>query len=270
MPELALRDIIERLRHRREIGVAARQIVVGRRRDERLGGRRWRAALPGRHGQARLAESFFMGLAVPNLKFSLRSRRRGAFIIRPDCGTIKAVKRDRNSESQAAARRSGARAGRAFLCRALCDDPREAAAYLARKLRERGWDGRRRAAARRAGRADGGASAMSTTAPSPRPAPPRCPGAAMARGGSTRRCAPPGSARRMRPRRGRSRPTAPGRRRCASPNGAGSARSRPREADRPAREKALAAMLRAGHPAAARPAHSSAARPGEIPEADSR
>ena len=62
--------------------------------------------------------------------------------------------------------------------------------------------------------------------------------------------------------------SAPGRPPCASPSGARIGPFAAAEPDRAAREKALAAMLRAGHPLdLAR--RLVAARPGEIPDADS-
>ena len=82
-----------------------------------------------------------MGLGGPDLEFSLRSRRRGAFIFRPDCGTNKAVTRVRNRkvkpplDAETLEQAALSYAGRYATTRA------KLASYLRRKLRERGWSG---------------------------------------------------------------------------------------------------------------------------------
>src|SRR4051812_29151490 len=82
-----------------------------------------------------------MGLPGPNFEFSLRSRRRGAFIFRPDCGTNKAVTRAPNRkvkpplDAETLEQAALSYAGRYATTRA------KLAAYLTRKLRERGWSG---------------------------------------------------------------------------------------------------------------------------------
>ena len=169
----------------------------------------------------------------------------------------------------AAARRGGARTGRAFLCRPLCDDPREARApissascanaagrapasrrssALVERMAALGYvDDRAFAAARAAalGRRGYGERRV---------------GEALRAAGIDEEDARRGA------RGGRAR--APGRRRCASPSGGGSARSPPREADRRGARKG------AGGDAARRPSARSGAaagrppRPGEIPDAD--
>ena len=212
-----------------------------------------------------------MGLdRVPNLKFSLRPRRRGAFIIRLDCGTIMAVKQDRSRSARppldAAALEQAALAyaGRYATTRARLR------AYLVRKLRERGWAEARRAAGRRAGRAAWRRSAMSTTAPSPRPA-----AAALGRRGYGARRVGDGAAR-GRDRRGGCAPRRAAARRDGAWEAALALRRAP--ADRAVRRRARPIGRRAKRRSprccapAIRPAWpgaSSARRPGEIPDADS-
>jgi len=205
-------------------------------------------------------------LTVPNSKFSLRSRRRGAFIIRLDCGTIKAVKRERNSKAKRPLDEAGLEQAALFYAGRYATSRARLKTYLARKLRERGWQGaaapplealierladlgyvddRAFAAARGA--------ALSRRGYGPR----RLDAALHAAGigeedaAEAREAAAAGAweaALRFAERR-RIGPFAVA------------------EADRPAREKALAAMLRAGHPSALA-LRIMAARPGEIPEAD--
>src|ERR1041384_5281621 len=83
----------------------------------------------------------FHGLCGPYLEFSLRSRRRGAFIFRPDCGTNKAVTRAPNRkvkpplDAEMLERAALAYAGRYATTRASPPP------FLDRRLRERGGGG---------------------------------------------------------------------------------------------------------------------------------
>lgn len=200
------------------------------------------------------------------MQFRLRSRRRGAFIIRLDCGTIMAVRRDRSSkarppyDSETLEQAALAYAGRYATSRARL------AAYLARKLRERGWSGSgdppvAALVERMAGHGyvDDRAFASARAASLGR------------RGYGERRL------REALRAAGIEEMDAAGAREEAR-NGAWAAALRfaerrrigpfaASEPDRPGREKALAAMLRAGHPVElAR--RLVLAKPGKIPEAD--
>jgi regulatory protein len=199
--------------------------------------------------------------------FSPRSRRRGAFIFRLDCGTIMAVmtrqgnRRERPPLDMAALEQAALfYAGRYATSRA------KLGAYLKRKVIERGWagsgappledivermaalgyvDDRAFASARGAALSRRGYGARRVGAAL------RAAGIGEEDGAEARGAAAEGawaSALRFAERR-RIGPFATA------------------EADRPARQKALAAMMRAGHPAdLAR--RIVAARPGEIPDAD--
>ena len=207
-----------------------------------------------------------MGLCGPDLEFSLRSRRRGAFIFRPDCGTNKAVTRLRNPkvkpplDAETLEQAALSYAGRYATTRA------KLVAYLMRKLRERGWSGagappvdalvermaalsyvddRAFASARAAALTRRGYGARRVGLAL------RAAGIEEEDGAEARALAAEGAweaALRFAERR-RIGPFA-----AAEP-------------DRPGREKALAAMLRAGHPVdIAR--RLVAARPGQVPDAD--
>ena len=207
-----------------------------------------------------------MGLCGPDLEFSLRSRRRGAFIFRPDCGTNKAVTRLRNPkvkpplDAETLEQAALSYAGRYATTRA------KLVAYLMRKLRERGWSGagappvdalvermaalsyvddRAFASARAAALTRRGYGARRVGLAL------RTAGIEEEDGADARALAAEGAweaALRFAERR-RIGPFA-----AAEP-------------DRPGREKALAAMLRAGHPVdIAR--RLVAARPGQVPDAD--
>ena len=207
-----------------------------------------------------------MGLVAPNSSSAFALRRRGAFIFRPDCGTNKAVTRVRNRkvkpplDAETLEQAALSYAGRYATTRA------KLAAYLTRKLRERGWNGagepptgrlvermatlgyvddrafasaraaalsRRGYGARRIGAALRGAGIGDEDAADARGIAAASAWDAALRFAERRRIGPFARA----------------------------------EADRPAREKALAAMLRAGHPMhIARILVS--ARPGEVPQAD--
>ena len=207
-----------------------------------------------------------MGFQGPDLEFSLRSRRRGAFIFRPDCGTNKAVTRVRNRnvkppfDAETLEQAALSYAGRYATTRA------KLAAYLRRKLRERGWSGagtppvealvermaslsyvddrafasaraaaltRRGYGARRVGLALRAAGIEEEDSAEARTLAADAAWEAALRFAERRRIGPFAAA----------------------------------EPDRPAREKALAAMLRAGHPIdLAR--RLVAARPGQVPDAD--
>jgi len=207
-----------------------------------------------------------MGLAVPVSSSAFALRRRGAFIFRPDCGTNKAVTRVRNRnvkpplDAEALDQAALSYAGRYATTYA------KLALYLSRKLRERGWSGageppigalvermaalgyvddrafasaraaaltRRGYGARRVGAALRGAGIGDEDAADARAIASASAWEAALRFAQRRRIGPFAEA----------------------------------EADRPGREKALAAMLRAGHPM-----HIArlmvAARPGEVPQAD--
>ena len=189
-------------------------------------------------------------------EFSLRPTRRGAFIIRLDCGTNMAMSRIvAEGRSRRSTRRRSSRP-RFSMPGAMRRPARSCAAYLGRKLRERGWAEARRAADRGARRADGGARLCRRPRLRERPRRRRSRGAAMARGGSATalRAAgigeEDGAEAREAAEDGRL-----GRPPCALPSAGGSGPFAAAEADRPAREKALAAMLRAGHPPRSRAAH---------------
>jgi regulatory protein len=207
-----------------------------------------------------------MGLPGPEFEFSLRSRRRGAFIFRPDCGTNKAVTRAQQRkvkpplDAEALEQAALAYAGRYATTRA------KLAFYLGRKLRERGWSGAgdppvaalvERMA--RLGYVDDRAFAAARAAALSRR------GYGARRVGAALRAAGIGDedaadAREIAADAAWEAALHFARRRRIGPFAEA-------EADRPAREKALAAMLRAGHPLPiAR--RLVAARPGEVPQAD--
>jgi regulatory protein len=207
-----------------------------------------------------------MGLPGPKFEFSLRSRRRGAFIFRPDCGTNKAVTRvhDRKVklplDAEALERAALSYAGRYATTRA------KLSAYLDRKLREHGWTGAgeppvaslvERMA--RLGYVDDRAFASARAAALTRR------GYGALRIGAVLRGAgiddeDAADAREIASEAEWEAALSFARRRRIGPFAE-------TEADRPAREKAVASMLRAGHPLriARRLA---AARPGEVPQAD--
>jgi regulatory protein len=209
-----------------------------------------------------------MGPRGPKPKFSLRPRRRGAFIIRPDCGTNKAVKPYRNRKVKPPLDEAALEQAALFYAGRYATTRAKLSAYLARKLRERGWEGAKEpqldalvermarlgyvddrafAAARAAALARRGYGARRVDAAL------RADGIGEQDAAGARESAAAGAweaALRFAERR------------RIGPFAAG-------EADRPAREKAFAAMLRAGHPARL-VRKILAARPGEIPEADSR
>ena len=193
-------------------------------------------------------------------------RRRGAFIIRPDCGTNKAVTRDRNKgerpplDAERLERTALFYAGRYATTRA------KLALYLRRKLRERGWasDGQPPVEAlvermAELGYVDDQAFASARA------------GALSRRGYGARRVDQAlraagigeedgAEARRIAGEEGWNAALRFAERRKIGPFAAA-------ESDRATREKALAAMIRAGHPMPiAR--RIVAARVGEIPEAD--
>src|SRR3954469_7173030 len=186
-----------------------------------------------------------MGLAGPNSSSAFALRRRGAFIFRPDCGTNKAVTRARNRnvkppyDDAALEQTALAYAGRYATSRA------KLAFYLARKLRERGWSG---AGAPPVGRLVERMAALGYV--DDRAFAEARAGALSRRGYGARRV---GAALRA---AGIAEADAAGAREIAAEAAWESALRFARrrrlgpfaetEADRPAREKALAAMLRAG------------------------
>ena len=125
-----------------------------------------------------------------------------------------------------------------------------------------------RAPGRGARRADGGARLCRRPRLRRRPRPPRWAGAAMARGGSARRCARRESARRTAPRRARRREDGRLGRRPALRRARriGPVRRRARPTGRPAKRPSRRCSAPAIRPPGA--AHRLAARPGEIPDAD--
>ena len=144
---------------------------------------------------------------------------------------------------------SGSTSSRCAMSGASRRPGRSSRSYLARKLRERGWDGERRRADRRGASSSGWpGSAMSTMPPSRWPRP-----VAGQRGYGARRVRQ--SAARGRRWRGRTsagaatagRGRARSRPRCVSPGAGGSGRLPQASADRKEREKRSAAMIRAGH-----------------------
>ena len=152
---------------------------------------------------------------------------------------------------------AGARAGRAFLCRPLCDHPREAAPPISRaSCASAAGTGPSDAAGRRAGRADGGARLCRRPrlrrGPRRRACPSRLWRAAGRRGAARRRH----RARRMRPRRAEI--AADGAweaaLRFAERRQDRAVRGRASPIARPAKRR-FAAMLRAGHPARSRAPH---------------
>ena len=207
-----------------------------------------------------------MGLAAPNPSSAFALRRRGAFIFRPDCGTNKAVTRAQSPKVKppfdAAALEQAALsyAGRYATSRARL------AAYLRRKLRERGWGGPGEAPVEalvarmaRLGYVDDRAFASARAASlSRRGYGARRIGAALRGAGIAEEDA------------AEARALAAGAAWAAALRYAERRRIGPFaavQADRPGREKALAAMLRAGHPMEIARILV-AARPGQVPQAD--
>jgi regulatory protein len=208
-----------------------------------------------------------MGLPVPASSSAFALRRRGAFIFRPDCGTNKAVTRVHDPkvklplDAEALERAALSYAGRYATTRA------KLAAFLERKLRERGWSGAgappvpdlvERMA--KLGYVDDRAFASARAAALTRR------GYGARRVGAALRGAgiddeDSAEARELASEAEWEAALSFARRRRIGPFAEA-------EADRPAREKALASMLRAGHPLRiAR--RLVAARPGEVPQADS-
>jgi regulatory protein len=203
---------------------------------------------------------------VPNIKFSLRPTRRGAFIIWRDCGTIMAVKPGRDKKDRppydagALEQAALAYAARYATTRA------KLLFYLKRKLAERGWAGagappldtlvERMAAA---GYVDDAAFAAGRAA------------ALGRRGYGERRVAAALAAAGIAPDdAAEARETARGGAWAAALRFAERRRIGPFAAAEPGRaerEKALAAMLRAGHPLDLS-RRLIGARPGEIPQPD--
>ena len=199
-------------------------------------------------------------------KFSLRPRRRGAFIIRLDYGTNMAMSHDRGRRVKPPLDAERLEQTALFYAGRYATTRAKLAAYLGRKVRERGWADARapsiealveRMAA--LGYVDDRAFANARA------------GALTRRGYGVRRVGAALRAAGIGEEDGAEA-------REAAENGAWDAALRfaerrkigpfaATEADRPAREKAFAAMLRAGHPPGlAR--RILAARPGEIPQAD--
>ena len=208
-----------------------------------------------------------MGLIESRIsKFSLRPTRRGAFIIRLDYGTNMAMSHDRGRRAKPPLDPAGLEQTALFYAGRYATTRAKLAAYLGRKVRERGWTETgsppiealvdRMAAL---GYVDDRAFAHARA------------GALTRRGYGARRV---GEALRA---AGIGEEDSADAREAAA-EGAWEAALRfaqrrkigpysASEADRPAREKAYAAMLRAGHPPGlAR--RIVAARPGEIPQAD--
>lgn len=209
-----------------------------------------------------------MGLPVPISSSAFALRRRGAFIFRPDCGTNKAVTRDPNRkvkpplDADALEQAALSYAGRYATTRA------KLSAYLARKLRERGWSGagappvgplvERMATL---GYVDDRAFASARAAALSRR------GYGERRIGAALRAAGIGEEDGAEAREIASESAWDAALRFAQRRRIGPFAEA--ESGRPAREKALAAMLRAGHPLPiAR--RLVAARPGEVPEADGK
>jgi regulatory protein len=192
--------------------------------------------------------------------------RRGAFIIRPDCGTIKAVKQGLDRKVKPPLDKAGLEQAALFYAGRYATSRARLKAYLVRKLRERGWDGADEppldALVERLaglGYVDDRAFATARAAAFSRR------GYGAGRVDAALRAAGIGEedaagARELAAESAWAAALRFAERRRIGPFAAG-------ETDRPAREKALAAMLRAGHPAGiAR--RILAAPPGEIPEAD--
>ena len=199
-------------------------------------------------------------------QFSLRSRRRDAFIIRPDCGTNMAVGRKGMRRPRPAYDAAGleeaalAYAGRYATSRARLR------AYLRRKLRERGWSGEgeppvEELAERLAnlGYVDDRGYAVARAASLTHR------GYGARRVGEALRAAGIGEEDSAEARAAANDAAWAAALRFAQRRRIGPFAAK--EQDRPGREKAIAAMLRAGHPLslARRLAE---ARPGEIPDAD--
>ena len=122
-------------------------------------------------------------------------------------------------------------------------------AYLERKLRERGWAGPAEPPVAGAGRADGCAGLCRRSRLRRRPRRRAGPARLWREAGRARRCARPGIEEEdAAEAREDARDSAPGSRPCALPSAGGSDPSPPRKPTGTAREKALAALLRAGHP----------------------
>ena len=176
-----------------------------------------------------------------------------ASLLDGDCGTNMArMRQSASAEAPRTRGRSTARGSRNWrwpMSRGSPPARRKLERYLRRKLRERGWDGRGRAGRLAAlverfvarGYVDDAAYARAQERRA-------CCGAATARGGSTRRWARRASPRKLRDevRAGRGGRAARGA--GAGPQAPASARSATAPPDRAAREKQIAAMLRAGHP----------------------
>ena len=200
-------------------------------------------------------------------KFSVCPTRRGAFIIRLDYGTNMAMSYDRGRRVKPPLDAAGLEQAALFYAGRYATTRAKLAAYLGRKLRERGWAEAELARRSRPSSSGWRRSVMSTTAPLPTPKR----GALTRRGYGARRVGEALRAAGIGEEDGAEA-------REAAEAGAWDAALRfaerrkigpfsAAEADRPAREKAYAAMLRAGHPPAlAR--RIVAARPGEIPLAD--
>jgi len=208
-----------------------------------------------------------MGLAESRIsKFSLCPMRRGAFIIRLDYGTNMAMSHDRGRRVKQPLDGPALEQAALFYAGRYATTRAKLAAYLGRKVRERGWaeaqpppiealverlaalgyvDDRAFASARAGALSRRGYGARRVVEAL------RAAGVGEEDGAEARVTAEAGSweaALRFAERR------------KIGPFSAA-------EADRPAREKAFAAMLRAGHaPGLAR--RIVAARPGEIPHAD--
>ena len=239
-PARAARGIIERFAQRGEIGEAARQRVVGRVVADRPSPSAGQHAcspssdLP-RHVRTDASCRNEHGSCVSRIQNRLPTVAQTWPMTRP-------------APPRPPARRGRARPAGAALCRAVRDDAGETGALSGdARLRERGWAGDAPRPIRRRWPSGWPGSAISTTARLPRRRRARWRGAGWARGGCAGRCGRPGvgeaDARGGRAGAG----DAALERRSPSRGASGSARSRLRCADRPLREKQIAAMLRGGH-----------------------
>ena len=171
----------------------------------------------------------------------------------------------RNAGRRARSIRRGSRSWRVAYVGRFATTRAKLAHYLLRKLREKGWEGARPPDDRGAGRAAGAARLCRRCGLSRCRRRGRWASAAMASGGSTRRCARPGSTRSDGAPAKALATRARRRRRSAMPSGAGWARSRPQAPD------PQAARAGAGGDDSRRPRfrsraahHRPAARPGAI------